>query len=78
MIDAFLGLNKSHHNKEDLKCKKCKAENKCDTNNEIKSCEICKKLFYGQTCLQNHKKMGCASNTHTIAKSVIKFLSQKR
>jgi len=66
---GFTCANADHHKSEHKKCKACKSEIKCDTEETQMSCIKCCKYFNGKSCFNNHIEN--VSSTPICAKSAI-------
>ena len=53
-IAGFTCSNSYRNKARDSKCKACKNETKCNTEECQMSCIKCRKYFYGKLCLDNH------------------------
>jgi len=63
-IAGFTCANEDHN-----KCKVCKSEIKCNTEEPQMSCTKCCKYFYGKSCFNNHiENKKCIENSYMCKK----------
>ena len=76
-LPAFLGTNvRKWEANEKLKCEACKDPTKCNKENKVK-CPTCGKVFYGQSCFDNHiKNSKCVDHSY-VCQLCFRFLKVK-
>lgn len=52
------------HKKCDYTCSQCFKKPHCDTSQNKVFCATCRRYFFGENCLKNHKKSVCAAIRH--------------
>ena len=68
-ITGFTCLNLSENKSRDRKCKACKSENKCNTEEPQMSCIKCCKYFYEKSCFNNHvENKKCIAHSYMCKK----------
>ena len=76
-LPAFLGTNvRKWEANEKLKCEACKDPAKCNKDNRIK-CPTCGKVFYSQSCFDNHiKNKKCIDHSY-VCQQCFRFFKVK-